>query len=133
MARFDQILTPATNMASRLISLQLRRQAPVDTGRLKRSVHVKVRREGESGEYTFTFEAEYLGYGIFTDLGTGPYGVTESAREEWNPSPGKGKGGIKPRFWNSLSESVMKPIEDIIVNAVYEAELQNIEDNFGND
>jgi hypothetical protein len=131
MARFDQILTPATNMVSRMISNQLRRQAPVDTGRLKRSIHVTVRREGGDGDYTFTFEAEYNGYGIYTDLGTGPYGVTESAREEWNPNPGKGKGGIKPRFWNSLSESVMKPIEDIIVDAVMEAEIQNLEDTLG--
>lgn len=131
MAKFDQILTPATNMASRLISAQLRRQAPVKTGRLKRSIHINVIREGGDGNYRFTFMEEYLGYGIFTDLGTGPYGVAEEARGEWDPNPGKGKGGIRPRFWNSLSEAVMKPIEDILTNAVYEATVKEIEDNFG--
>jgi len=124
MAKFDEILTPATNMASRLISLQLRRQAPVKSGALKRSIHVNVEREDLGDNISFTFTTEYLGYGIFTDLGTRPYGVSPEQRGEWNPNPGKGKGGIKPRFWNSISESVWQPIEDMLADAIAQS-IQN--------
>lgn len=127
MAQFDEVLTPATNMASRLVSAQLRRQAPVKTGALKRSVHVTANRDGE----TVVFLADYLPYGVFTDLGTKSYLTEDSNRGPWNPNPGKpeqGKKGIKPRFWNSLSESVWQSIEDIFYKAYEQAVDKKIND-----
>lgn len=112
MAKFDEILTPATNMVSRIMSAQLRRQAPVDTGALKRSIHVKAIRTNNSVQ----FVTDYLPYGVYTDMGTGPYKTTK--RGEWNPKPGKGKGGIKPRFWTSPSKTVVKDIRKIMAKAM---------------
>lgn len=125
MAKFDEILTPATNLASRLVSAQLRRQSPVKTGRLKRSIHVRADRQ----EDVVIFTADYLGYGVYTDLGTGPYATSEEQRGPWNPTPGKGKGGIKPRFWNSIEEAIWESISDIYYKAYEQAVEKSIEDS----
>lgn len=127
MAKFDSILTPATNLASRLISAQLKRQAPVKTGALKRSTKVKTEREEVDGEYIFTYNFDYLGYGIYTDLGTGQYAVDEDRRREWNPAPGKGKGGIKPRFWTTIEQSVSDRVGDLLTDASQRALIRDLE------
>lgn len=124
MARFDKYLTPATNMASRLVSLQLRRQSPVKTGRLRKSIHIRANRTDEG----VTFVATYLDYGTFTDTGTGPYGVQDSDRRSWDPIPGKGKGGIKPRFWLSLDDIFLDNINDMLAEAVERAIEEEIDD-----
>ena len=126
MARFDKYLTPATNLASRMVSLQLRRQAPVRSGRLKNSVRVSTDRNRDG----FIFTTTYEGYGIFTDLGTGKYGVSEAQRGDWNPTPGKGKGGIKPRFWLSLDTIFMNSISDIYEEALLKSVEEEINDKF---
>jgi hypothetical protein len=128
MAKFDSILTPATNKASRLISAQMRRQAPKDTGALRSSVKVKLTRTGDLEKgFTFTYTTEFLKYGIYTDLGTGNYGVSETQRGNWNPKPGKGKGGIKPRFWLSLADSIKDPILQDLAEAVADAKINDIQ------
>ena len=126
MAKFDKYLTPASNMASRLVSAQVRGQAPVKTGALKRSVKVRLDRTENNGTYAFTFNYNYLGYGIFTDLGTKPYAVDDASRGPWNPKPGKGEGGIRPRFWLSLDESIQDRIGNIFTDAIIKAQMEQI-------
>ena len=62
------------------------------------------------------FNVEYLGYGKFTDLGTGPYRTRE--RRTWNPRPGRGRGGIKPRFWLTFNRQVFDAVRKRIAQAV---------------
>lgn len=96
----------------KLIRLNLIAQVPVVSGKLKSSIKV-------SGRVTpsgITFSSTYLGYGVFLDTGTGPYATKK--REAWNKKPGKGKGGIKPRFWTTLTETTRKSIRQITVDAI---------------
>lgn len=98
----DINLQQIVNYYSRTIAAQLMRQSPVKTGALKRSIKVK----GKQTDKGLTFTTDYKRYGIFTDLGTGPYATKK--RGEWNPKPGKGRGGIRPRFWTTLPEAIRK-------------------------
>ena len=111
-------LSQALNTAARLIEANLKRQAPVDTGALKRSIKVKANYTGESIQFRY----DYLYYGVYVDKGTGPYGVYGKGNKpgQWNPRPGKGKGGIKPRFWTSLQDSTKIRIKKIIAKVIGE-------------
>lgn len=88
-------------LAARLVENQLRNQAPVKTGKLRSSVAVVPKYFGERVRLDLIF----LQYGRFQDLGTGQYRVPPARRRKWNPNPGRGKGGIKPRFWTTLSDA----------------------------
>jgi hypothetical protein len=88
---------------------KLRRQAPVATGRLQQSVVVRAV-ETSDGVQMVT---GYLSYGVFTDSGTGRY-RRPNPEARWNPNPGKGQGGIKPRYWTNLDNSVAIRIARII-------------------
>jgi len=105
---FDQ----AISYGARLLQANLKRQAPVDTGALQKSIKVRGRMVGDR----INFNVEYLGYGKFTDMGTGPYRA--SARKTWNPRPGKGRGGIKPRFWLTFNRAVYDQVRKRIAQAV---------------
>lgn len=100
------------NQVCKLIRLNLVKQVPVVSGKLRASIKVsgKVTADG------ITFSSTYLGYGVYLDKGTGPY--KSKIRGEWNPKPGKGKGGIKPRYWTTLEESTRKSIREIAVDAI---------------
>ena len=91
----------SASLAARLMETKLRSQAPVKTGALRDSVKVVPR----FTEKSVLLDVVSLNYGKYTDLGTGPYRTPPSKRRNWNPRPGKGKGGIKPRFWTSLTRS----------------------------
>jgi hypothetical protein len=91
----------AASLAARLMETKLRSQAPVKTGALRDSVKVVPR----FTEKSVLLDVVSLDYGKYTDLGTGPYKTPPSKRRSWNKTPGKGKGGIKPRFWTSLTRS----------------------------
>lgn len=111
----DLDLNQPINMAARLIAANLRRQAPVDTGALKRSIRVTGTFTGKSIQFRY----DYLYYGKFLDKGTGPYGVRgKGKRGQWDPNPGKGRGGIKPRFWTSLEDSTKIRVKKIISNVI---------------
>ena len=102
-------LKPILPTIAKLMQDQLRRQAPVDTGKLQRSVVVKAV-ESEDGVQLVT---GYLTYGIFTDSGTKRFHRPNN-NAKWNPKPGKGKGGIKPRYWTNLDNAVTIRIARII-------------------
>ena len=112
----DLELSGPLNMAARLIEANLKRQAPVDTGALKRSIKVKANYTGESVQFRYSYNT----YGVFVDKGTRPYGVYGKGRKPgpWNPNPGKGEGGIKPRFWTSLENSTKIRVKRIISKVI---------------
>ena len=102
-------LKPILPTIAKLMQDQLRKQAPVATGKLQRSVVVKAK-EDKDGVQLVT---GYLTYGIFTDSGTKRFHRPNN-NAKWNPKPGKGKGGIKPRYWTNLDNAVTIRIARII-------------------
>jgi len=108
----DLNIQPIIDKAARIMQNELRRQAPVDTGALKKSIRVRGIYNGSS----VRFNTEYLYYGKFVDQGTGPYAT--KARKAWNPAPGKGKGGIKPRFWTTLEGTFRQRINKMITKVI---------------
>jgi hypothetical protein len=104
----------ALDMASRIINASLRDQAPVKTGALRDSIEVRAIQNGD----TIQFVSSYLTYGIYVDLGTGPYAVDEVGTNPWNPKPEKGEGGIIPRFWTSLEESTRLNVIEIVLQEI---------------
>ena len=105
-------LKPILPTIAKLMQDQLRRQAPdgPESGDpLRKSVVVRAK-ESKDGVQMVT---GYLTYGIFTDSGTGRY-KKPNPNATWNPKPGKGKGGIKPRYWTNLDKALKMRIARII-------------------
>jgi len=91
----------AANLAARILETKIKFQAPVKTGALRKSVKVQPRFTQDS----VLLDIVAKDYGKYTDLGTGPYRTPPSKRRNWNENPGKGKKGIKPRFWTSITRT----------------------------
>ena len=108
----DLNLDKAISMGARLISANLRNQVPVKTGKLKRSIRVQGMFDGNS----LRFSSSYLYYGKFLDLGTGTYKTRK--RGAWNPAPGKGRKGIRPRFWTTIERTVQNNLKRIVAKIV---------------
>jgi hypothetical protein len=108
----DINLQEAISMGARIISANLKRQAPVKTGALSRSITVRGYFDGKS----LKFSSDYLRYGIFTDLGTGRY--RSKRRMGWTPNPGVGKKGIRPRYWTTLERSVSVNIKKTVTKII---------------
>jgi len=102
----------AINMASRMMTANLRKQVPVKTGTLRNSVSVKGSYDGT----TLSFKVGSLKYGVYLDSGTGRYKTKQ--RKQWNPRPGVGKGGIKPRFWMTFEKAVFESMRKRVAKAV---------------
>lgn len=105
----DISLKPVLPTIQKMIQDKLRLQAPVKTGTLKASVSVRAT-EGPDG---LEVRTGFLKYGIFLDSGTGPYRLP-SRTSPFNRNPGKGKGGIKPRYWTNLPQETTIRIAEII-------------------
>ena len=106
-------LKPVLPTIAKLMQDQLRRQAPdgSESGDpLRRSIVVRAK-ESKDGVQMVT---GYLTYGIFTDSGTGKF-RKPNPEAKWNPAPGKGKGGIKPRYWTNLSPEATLRISKLVV------------------
>lgn len=100
-----------------LIKNRLRFQVPVAKGTrkkpggaLKASIDVKVY-QNEKG---VQFKSSYSEYGKFTDEGTRPYYKGAQPTKKWNPKPGPGKKGIKPRYWTHLDKATLQQISRLI-------------------
>lgn len=100
-----------------LIKNRLRFQVPVAKGtkkkpggELKASIDVKV----YQNERGVQFKSSYLEYGKFTDEGTKPYWKGPQPNKKWNPKPGPGKKGIKPRYWTHLDKATLQQISKLI-------------------
>ena len=102
-------LKPVLPTITKLVENSLKKQSPVDTGKLRNSIKVRAV-ETEDGVQLVT---GFLTYGVFTDSGTGRY-RRPNPEATWNPKPGKGKGGIKPRYWTNLDNAVNIRIARII-------------------
>lgn len=94
---FAQILR---GIADNIIAIY-KRQAPVKTGALRDSIRAQVSEKGIS--------IIYRQYGVYTDYGTYDnrvYGAEQPPSPfempSWNPAPGRGGKGIRPRYWTSL-------------------------------
>lgn len=111
------------NKIARRLEQILQLQAPVDTGRLRKSIAVTYDKKG------FVIY-DPTGYGFYTHAGTGRESASKGSNPEsvydalgdrtWNPNPGVGKGGIKPRFWMNFSESVYEMINTELEKAYAE-------------
>ena len=100
-----------------LVKNKLREQSPdgPEPGApLRNSITVKVveTRDG------FGFVEGYLTYGRFLDLGTEGYFKGERPDAKWNPNPGKGKRGIKPRYWTNLGKPTQRMIADLLAKEI---------------
>ena len=112
-------LKPTYAKISRKLEQILQNQAPFDTGRLKSSIVVQYDDTG------FTISLGSADYGMFLHEGTGrekDAGANSNFSEayanmiakNWNPNPGEGQEGIKPRYWMNFSDSVYEMINDEI-------------------
>jgi len=104
-------LNPLYGKFARRLEAIIRSQAPVKTGALKESVQVRF----VKGVLEIYLPSERK-YGTYLHTGTGKETAGGSSKEfadayfnlrnnKWNPSPGKGVGGIRPRFWMNVSEA----------------------------
>lgn len=66
-------------------------------------------------------------YGMFLNSGSGPY-FKPSAKKPWNPNPGRGRGGIKPRYWENIPLATEMKIMDVIATAILNQDVMEIED-----
>lgn len=117
MAQVPPEMKPAFDKASRIILSELKQQAPVakdgkNKGDLKRSIKIVpyYRTTTDMG-----FEITGDEYGTYLDMGTGTHRAKERGKYEKNP--GKGKGGIKPRFWLTVSDGTKLRVAAILSEA----------------
>lgn len=114
-------LNPMYAKFSRRIEAILRSQAPRRTGALAESIRVIVNREGlqivlqplqgkkSYGEYLHRGTGEERAAGSSTDFETTYVQLMDRA---WNPRPGRGVGGIKPRYFLNLNDTVYEMMND---------------------
>ena len=113
-------LQGTANMVARIMQSLYKRQAPRKTGALRSSIKVT----GRVTPNGLSFTTDYLPYGIYTNKGTGPYHSKQMG--EWNPKPGKGKGGIKPRFWTAIDTMTKSQITKVITSGYKQAMVEEI-------
>jgi hypothetical protein len=117
-------LTPTYNKISRKLEAILKSQAPVNTGHLKNSIVVVY------DAYGFIIY-DSTSYGMYLHSGTGKEkdgAATQNdattyfnlLKNRWNPNPGKGEGGIKPRYWMNFSDSVYEMIDQELEKVITE-------------
>jgi hypothetical protein len=122
------IITQAANLAARIIENELRAQAP--SGKIASGVSVVPSYQGSGNEIEVNFDTyleEEVKYGIYLDSGT----LKEKLPNpdgEYNPDPGEGKGGIKPRYWTNIPEESQYRIDLIIDTALETAKEKEAEE-----
>jgi hypothetical protein len=111
----------------------LKAQAPEKTGALRNSIRHRV--VTKSNEWALSFY--YLKYGVYVDLGTydnadtSAFGISAFDMPRWNPTPGKGGFGIRPRYWTSLSEDASELQQYLAdkISAIYEEGFSRLVDS----
>jgi hypothetical protein len=99
-----QVTKALDSLGTEILNI-MKAQAPVKTGKLKRSIRYKVVTKNDNPALSFY----YIYYGVYVDLGTysnadkASYGMSQFIMPKWNPKPGHNGKGIKPRYWTSLS------------------------------
>ena len=111
--------------AERVATLIVKSQVEVSaykTGNLMQSVSVIGQRNGNE---VLLILDDPTSYGDFTDFGTRSYRASE--RGPFNANPGRGQGGIIPRFWSSLSDTDILRIEMIFEEELDKAMNEEID------
>ena len=124
----DPIIEAAGYQAARIIENELRAQAPSDAiakGFVVLPVYTQVSEDEIDVDFEYFLEEEVF-YGYFLNTGTLDE-LAPSDEAPWNPTPGKGQGGIKPRYWMNLPEEVQFRIDMIIDLALEEATDKKVE------
>jgi hypothetical protein len=114
-------LQNAMLMAERMATLIVKDQIGISaykTGNLQRSVSVIGQRTGDVVALVLN---DPTSYGDFTDFGTRSYRASEPG--PFNPNPGKGQGGIIPRFWSSLNDAQIERLQ-MIFEEEYDKEIE---------
>lgn len=110
-------LTPTYNKISRRLEAILQSQAPVDIAVIY----------DQNGFIIY----DPTTYGMYLHRGTGEEidGAASQddsktylnlIRKKWNPNPGVGEGGIKPRYWMNFSDSVYEMIDEELEKVITE-------------
>ncbi len=110
-------------MVGRIMENEIRNQAP--SSRIASGTTV-VTEFTEDGVAYYTVIADKVKYGVYLDKGTGQYYTAEEG--PFNPNPGKGQDGIRPRFWTSLSDTFMERINTMIEEGLLKAQEQQFEE-----
>lgn len=106
--QIEQDVLASLKRVANIILNRLKQQAPVDTGKLRRSITYSITKD--IGGYRLYFG--YIYYGMFVDLG-----VNGTKKGYGSPfSFKKRKYGIPPQRWTSL-DNVDEEIEQIIEEA----------------
>jgi len=101
----------------------LKAQAPRKSGDLARSIRVVVNKDGL--QIVLQPINNKDSYGVYLHAGTltereGPggrdFGIIYEALQDrsWNPTPGKGRGGIKPRYFLNISDATYEQFNDVL-------------------
>lgn len=114
MTKID--LTPVLKIAAKIIRARLLLQVPVASGRLKNSIEVYV------GDNEIILE--YDSYGIYTNLGTGPFRVDEADKWEGYKEV---TGGVFAQEWTAIPETDIALIDQMIEKEIDKA-LDKVED-----
>lgn len=123
----DPIIEAAGYQAARIIENELRAQAPSEN--IAKGFVVLPFITEEEGEILIDFQyflEEEVFYGYFLNTGTLKE-LDPSDEATWNPTPGPGEGGIKPRYWMNLPEDTQIRINMIIEAALEEAADKKVE------
>jgi hypothetical protein len=105
----EKELRKQLSMIARMLEMELNKQKP-----FKDRVRVTPKVSGDKIEFVYYFPS----FGRYLDLGTEQYRVSEMDRGPFNRSPGKGKGGIKPRFWMSINDTTKTRITMLLKTIV---------------
>jgi hypothetical protein len=128
----NPLIIKAADMAARVVENEIRAQAPSD----KISSGVKViptlTEVGDALDINFeTVLDSSVKYGWYLDSGT----LKEKDPDdnaEWDPNPGEGEGGIKPRHWTNLPEGAQQRVDMIIEDAFVTAKEEELEQLMNN-
>ena len=115
----EKELRKEVNMIARILEAELNKQKPFSK---------RVRVKGILKASVIEFVYSYPEYGNYLDLGTKRYRVEEANRQPFKRNPGKGIGGIKPRFWMSIPSQTKQRISMLLQQAItraINAELRN--------
>lgn len=128
------IIKEAAFMAARIIENELRSQAP--SSKIAKGFSVEPVITESNGEidvdFNYVLEDKVI-YGLYLDSGT-LREADPSDDAQFNPDPGKGSGGIKPRYWMNYPQEFQERIDmiiDVAIEAAVEAQIdQDLDQEF---
>lgn len=118
------------------IELTLRSQAPSE--KLKSAIQVSYERVNDEDNFVINYDSDNYMYGIYLHRGTKEERDPEASddfqemaeafvQRRPNNNPGRGKGGIKPRYWLTLTQIDIERYQQEIEQAIDQALQEVIE------